>query len=242
MMTIAIMQPYFFPYIGYWQLIHAVDRFIMCDDVNYIKGGWINRNRILINGEPAYITVPLQQSSQNRRICDIALQPSPAWRGKLVKMVETTYRKAPCFAEVFPVVERLIRHEAENLSDYLAHQVQTMAAFMGINAEFVVTSRCYKNDHLSGQARVLDTCKREGATTYINPQGGQALYDTETFRSAGLDLRFIVMRPLPYKQRVSGFVPYLSIIDALMEIGPVEIKQHLDEFDLIETAFPVSSI
>ncbi|MCR4322237.1 MAG: WbqC family protein [Candidatus Brocadiaceae bacterium] len=202
--------------------------------------GWVNRNRILISGEPVYITVPLQHASQNKRICDISLHPAPVWRNKMVKSVENTYRKAPFFAEVFPVVEQLIRHEAESLSDYLAYQLQTMAAFMGINAEFVVTSRCYKNKHLSGQARILDICRREGVTTYINPQGGQMLYDTETFCGAGLDLRFIVMRPLPYKQRAAGFVPYLSIIDALMEIGPVEIKHHLDEFDLIETAFPVS--
>jgi len=232
-MKLAIMQPYFFPYIGYWQLIHAVDRFVIYDDVNYIKGGWINRNRILINGEPIYITVPLYRSSPFKRICDISSQPSLVWRDKLVRMVETTYAKASCFGDVFPVVERLIRYEANNLSDYLRHQLQTLAAFMGINTEFVVTSRHYKNDHLSGQARILDICKRERATHYINPQGGKTLYDTETFLNAGIDLRFIVMHPLPYKQRAAGFVPYLSIIDALLEIGPVELKQHLDAFDLI---------
>jgi hypothetical protein len=232
-MKLAIMQPYFFPYIGYWQSINAVDRYVIYDNVNYMKGGWINRNRILINGEPTYITVPLQQSSSYKRICDIAVQPSPVWRDKLVKSVETTYRKAPCFAEAFPLIEKLIRHEADNLSDYLAHQLQTLAAFMGIKTKFVVTSRRYENDHLSGQARIVDICKREGTTTYINPQGGQMLYDTNTFRSAGIDLRFIVMRPLPYKQRIDGFIPYLSIIDALMEIGAVEIMHHLDAFDLI---------
>ena len=235
MKTIAIMQPYFFPYLGYWQLIHAVDRFVIYDDVNYIKGGWINRNRLLINGKPIYITVPLHQSSPYKRICDIALQPSPVWRDKLVKMIEITYRKAPSFAEVFPVIERLIQHEADNLAAYLAHQLQVLAAFMGIKTEFVVTSRCYGNEHLSGQARVLDICRREEAGVYINPQGGQALYDAETFRSAGVDLRFIVMRSLPYKQIGVEFVPYLSIIDALMEIGPVDIKRHLDAFDLKTT-------
>lgn len=227
------MQPYFFPYIGYWQLIHAVDRFVIYDDVNYIKGGWINRNRILINGEPAYITAPLHQPSPFKRICDTALQPLPIWRDKLVKMVEITYRKAPCFTEVFPVVKELIRHETDNLSEYLAYQLQTLSAFMGIKTEFVVTSRCYANNDLSGQARILDICKREGAPTYINPQGGQALYDGEAFGKAGIDLRFIVMRPLSYKQRTAGFVPYLSVIDALMEIGPIEVRHHLDAFDLV---------
>jgi WbqC-like protein len=232
-MKLAIMQPYFFPYIGYWQLIHAVDRFVIYDDVNYIKGGWVNRNRILINRQPAYVTVPLHQSSPNKRICDILLHPSPYWRSKTLKSVETTYRKAPFFGEVYPVVERLIQHETGNLSAYLAYQLQRLAAFLDIETEFVATSRRYENDRLSGQDRVIDICKREGATTYINSSGGQLLYDSESFRSAGIDLRFIVMRPLPYKQRSAGFVPSLSIIDALMEIGPVGIKRYLDAFDLI---------
>jgi hypothetical protein len=230
-MKLAIMQPYFFPYIGYWQLIHAVDRFVIYDDVNYIKGGWINRNRILINGEPAYITVPLDQPSPYKHICETKLQPSTSWRDKLVKMVEMTYRKAPNFAEVFPVVEKIIRHETNNLSDYLANQLQTLCTFMGIVTEFVISSRCYENNHLSGQERILDICKREGVSTYINPQGGQTLYDSETFRKAGIDLLFIIMRPISYKQRSEGLVPNLSIIDALMEIGPMEIKHHLDAFE-----------
>jgi hypothetical protein len=232
-MKLAIMQPYFFPYIGYWQLINAVDRFVIYDDVNYINRGWINRNRILINGAPAYITVPLSQVSQNKKICDISLHTPPLWREKLVKMIETTYRKAPCFSEVYPLIEKLIRYKADTLSDYLAHQLQALAVFMGIKTEFIVTSRCYENSHLSGQARILDICKREGATTYINLQGGQSLYDIDTFRTAGIDLRFIVMRSVPYKQRTADFIPYLSIIDVLMEIGAVEIMHHLDEFDLI---------
>lgn len=235
-MKLAIMQPYFFPYIGYWQLIHAVDRFVVYDDVTYIKGGWINRNRILINAKPSYFTVPLYQSSSHKRICDTVLQPSPIWRNKMVKMVETTYRKASSFAEVFPVVERLIRHETDNLADLVLNQLQILSVFMGINTEFVVTSRSYDNHELSGQARVLDICIREGATIYINLKGGKMLYENSAFHTKGVDLRFLAMRPIPYKQRATGFFPYLSIIDALMEIGPIEIKQHLDAFDLIEAA------
>jgi hypothetical protein len=234
-MKLAVMQPYFFPYIGYWQLIHAVDKFVIYDDVNYIKGGWINRNRILINGKPVYITVPLQQASPYKRICDIAIPFSSVWRDKLVKMVKITYGKSAYFGEVFPIIERLVRREVMNLSDYLSHQIQTLAAFMGIKAEFVMTSRSYCNNHISGQARLLDICRYEKATTYINPQGGQALYDSEAFCKAGIDLRFLVMRPIQYKQRASDFIPYLSIIDGLMEIGPIEMKNHLDEFDLIDT-------
>lgn len=240
-MRLAIMQPYFLPYIGYWQLIHAVDRFVIYDDVNYIKGGWVNRNRILINGEPAYVTVPLYKSSPYKRICDIALQPGIAWRDKLVKMIVNTYRRALCFEEVFPVVEGIIREEAQNLSEYLARQLQRLSMFMGIKTEFVMSSRCYENDNLVGQSRVLDICKREAATTYINLQGGRALYDTATFHNAGVDLCFIAMRPLVYKQRTPGFVPSLSIIDALMELGPIHVRRHLDAFDLANGESPMQA-
>jgi hypothetical protein len=232
-MKLAIMQPYFFPYIGFWQLIHAADRFVVYDDVNYIKGGWINRNRILINSEPTYITVPLYQSSSYKRICDIALQPSPMWREKLVKMVENTYRRASCFAEVFPVVESVIRHEADNLSDYLVHQLQALSAFMGITTEFVVTSRCYDNNDLSGQKRIIDICKRDGANTYINPQGGQSLYDRATFTRYGLDLKFLMPATIEYKQFGSMHVPWLSIIDVMMFNSKCQLSMLLNKYELV---------
>lgn len=233
MAKLAIMQPYFFPYVGYWQLIQAVDRFVIYDDVNYIKGGWINRNRILINGEPVYITAPLQQPSPFRRICDTSLLTSVVWRDKLIKMVELTYRNAPFFPEVFPVIETLLRHDTDNLSGYLAHQLQTLASFMGIRTEFVMSSRGYHNEQLTGQERVLDICKREGVSTYINLQGGQALYDGGAFNDAEINLRFIIMQPIQYKQRSAEFVGWLSIIDALMEVGPIGVRHHLNAFKLI---------
>ncbi len=232
-MKIAIMQPYFFPYIGYWQLIHAVDRFVIYDDVNYIVRGWINRNRILINGESSYITIPLQQASQNKRICDIYLQSSSIWRDKLIKSVETTYRKAPYFVEVFPVIERIIRHKTDNLSDYLVYQLQTLAVFMGINTKFVQTSRCYENNELSGQDRILDICKQEGAITYINPQGGQSLYDRVAFAQNGLDLKFLIPYTVEYKQFGSVFIPWLSIIDVMMFNSPDQLQMLLNKYKLM---------
>ncbi len=233
-MKLAIMQPYFFPYIGYWQLLGSVDRFVIYDDVNYIKGGWVNRNRILINGKPSYITAPLYQASYKKRICDISLQSSPVWREMMVTSIENAYRKAPSFSEIFPVIENIIYYETCNLADFLAHLLRTLATFLGINTEFTITSRCYQNSHLTGQDRVLDICKREGATTYINPQGGQALYDTEDFCRMGIDLHFIAMRHVPYTQRTTGFIPCLSVIDSLMEIGPRGVLKHLYEYDLID--------
>ena len=144
-MKLAIMQPYLFPYVGYWQLIHAVDRFVIYDDVNYIKGGWVNRNRILINETPSYITLPLHQASSYKCICDTSLQISINWRGKLLKMINNTYRKFPFFTDVFPVLEEVILYETENLADFLANQLLKLSGFIGITTEFVLTSRNYKN-------------------------------------------------------------------------------------------------
>jgi WbqC-like protein family len=233
-MKIAIMQPYFFPYIGYWQLIHAADCFVIYDDVNYIKGGWINRNRILINGEPTYVTASLHQASPNKLICDTYLQPSPVWRNKLIRMVENTYRKSPCFAEVFPVIEQLVRHETDKLSDYLSYQLQALAAFIGIKTEFMVNSRRYKNNDLSGQERILDICKREGATTYINPQGGQSLYDHASFAESGIDLKFLIpSSTIEYKQFGSVHVPWLSIIDVMMFNSKSKLHTLLNRHELV---------
>lgn len=227
------MQPYFFPYLGYWQLIGAVDRFVVYDDVNYIKGGWINRNRILINDKATYLTAPLHHPSPNKRICDLNLQASSCWRDKLVKTVELTYRKSPYFTESFQVIEDLIRHDECDLSSFLAHQLRVLSKFVGFETEFVDTSRCYGNDHLSGHERLLDICGREGAVTYINPQGGRGLYDANQFSASGVELKFLVMRPTPYEQRTKGFVPYLSIIDALMELGSNGLRRYLHDYDLV---------
>lgn len=235
MATIAIMQPYFYPYIGYWQLMRAVDKFIMYDDVNYIKGGWINRNRILVQGAPAFITVPLVDSSPYKRIHTLEMQPT-AWRERLLKTLAQTYSKAACFGEVFPVVEALVLHKENNLADYLVYQLQGLARFMGITTEFVVTSLPYANDHLSGQARVIDICCQEKADVYINAIGGQELYAADAFHQAGVDLRFLRMQALPYRQRAADFVPYLSILDALMSTGVEGIQEHLDSSELTASA------
>ena len=232
-MKLAIMQPYFLPYLGYWQLMRAADRFVVYDDVNYIKNGWINRNRLLINGAPAYITAPLYLASPYKKICEVELQQS-AWRAKLVRMVENTYRRAPFFGEVFPVIAQVIEHPGQNLADYVTNQLRVLAGFLGMKAELVATSRGYGNGALAGEARVLDICRREGAGVYVNLQGGKALYDAAAFRAAGTELRFIAMRALPYPQRSAGFVPNLSIVDALMELGPAGIQEHLDAFELEE--------
>jgi len=233
MTAVAIMQPYLFPYIGYWQLLQAADCFVVYDDVNYIMRGWINRNRILINNAPGLITLPLLQASQNRKINEIELAPAAQWQRRMLRSVEMAYRKAPFFDQVFPLVERILAHEDNNLAGFLANHIQLLAGFMGQRTRIVTSSQVYGNAQLAGQARIVDICRQEGATRYINAQGGRSLYEPATFADVGIDLRFIGMRPLPYRQRGEGFTPYLSIIDALMEVGAEGIGPHLAAYDYL---------
>ena len=232
MRKLAIMQPYFFPYLGYWQLIKAVDKFVIFDDVNYIMRGWVNRNQIRVQGETRYITVPLKDASQNRLISDINLHPDITWRGKLNKTIELNYKKSPFFSSVFPVLEKIITFPSESLTGYLCHQLQTLAEQLAIGTEFV-HSEAYANKVLSGSERILDICKRENASTYINAPGGKSLYDPTIFASQGIELRFLKMRSIAYPQRGSTFLANLSIMDVLMENGFERTRDYLLEFDLV---------
>jgi hypothetical protein len=233
-LKLAIMQPYFFPYLGYWQLMNIVDRFVIYDDVNYIKGGWVNRNRILINGEPRYLTVPLSGASPNKRICDLSIDDSGNWRGKVLKSIEGAYSKSQWFVEVFPVLEDIIRYDERGLADYLKYQLVRLAEFLCIDTALVGSSRYYLNTGLSGQSRVIDICRQENADVYLNAEGGMALYDKNAFSEAGLALQFIKMIPTEYAQRAAAFVPNLSIVDVLMAVGKGGVRELLADFSLNE--------
>lgn len=233
-MKLAIMQPYFFPYLGYWQLIHAVDRFVIYDDVNFIKNGWINRNRILVNGQPVWVTVPLRHASQNKRICDLELDVSGFRRERLLKTVTQAYRRTPCFDDAYPVIEAVVENPESRLASFLESAIRSICEWIGIGSELVSTSRSYENSQLQGAARILDICAKEKASMYVNAPGGTELYDAVAFRAQGTELRFIDSRPRPYLQRgTAEFVPHLSIIDAMMELGAGGIRSRLDEYDLV---------
>jgi hypothetical protein len=234
-MILGIMQPYFFPYIGYWQLINTVDKFIIYDNVNYIKSGWINRNRILINGKPTYITIPLSQASSFKHICDISVNNETDWRGKLTKTIETTYRRAPYFESVFPMISHIINNKNDNLSEYLTYQLRTLCTFMGITTEIVVASQTHPRGELFGKERVIDICKKEKADTYINAQGGQELYDAQSFNKEGIDLKFMDTTILAYPQRLDEFITHLSIVDLLMNSSREDLMLgHLPAYELIK--------
>lgn len=232
-MRLAVMQPYLFPYLGYYQLINAADRFVVYDDVSYIKGGWINRNRILLGGEARYFTLPSRRASPNRKIFEIALGDVAFWRRKFLRTLQQEYGRAPHFCEAFGVVDTLCHFETDRLAEFLLNSMRGLCSWLGIETEFVPTSRIYENDHLRGQARVLDICLRERAETYINPVGGQHLYRVEDFRSRGVELRFLEPNAIEYPQHGGAFIPGLSILDVMMFNPKSRIVAFLDAYALV---------
>jgi WbqC-like protein family len=232
--SIAIMQPYFLPYIGYFQLMLAVGKFIVLDDVNYINRGWINRNRMLLNGDAHTFTVPLVGASQNKRICDIELVEGTVWREKLLKTIGQAYRHAPGYRAVWGLVEGIINYPSRKLDEFLLNSLRAVAYYLHIDTEIADSSRTYGNAELKGQDRIIDICKREAAGIYINPIGGTELYGREDFADAGIQLHFLKPRPIIYPQRAKGeFVPWLSILDVLMFNESNVVQQYLNEADLI---------
>lgn len=233
MKTIAIMQPYLLPYIGYFQLLTAVEKFVVLDDVNYINRGWVNRNQLLLNGEAHIFTVPLRGASQNRLICDIALDYEQNWREKLMRTIRQAYVKAPCYAQVSALLEGIIFYPSERLDEFLLNNLRVIISYLSLEVEIVATSRAYENAHLKGQERILDICRQERAEAYINSIGGKSLYDPAQFLSQGIQLYFLRTRPVFYPQGKLDFVPWLSILDVLMFNDPSAVRRLLTEIDLI---------
>jgi hypothetical protein len=232
---LAIMQPYLFPYIGYFQLIHAVDRFVVYDDVAFIKQGWINRNRVLINDAPAFFTVPLKNASSFALISDTRIDDAPQhlrWAEKLLKTIDNAYRRAPEFGRVFPMIEEVFGRKTTRIVDLALASLKAVATFLDLHTSCVDSSTMYRNAHLKGEERVLAICAAEQATEYVNLPGGRGLYSSERFAARGLTLSFIEPRLPEYRQFGRAFVSGLSIIDVLM-FNPVEtVREYLNAYEL----------
>ncbi|WP_300455308.1 WbqC family protein [Accumulibacter sp.] len=232
-MRLAIMQPYFFPYIGYFQLIRAVDLFVIYDNVQYTKKGWINRNRILEQGREALISLPLKKASDFLDVRDRELA-SDFRKDKLRNRIREAYRRAPCFPQAFPVVDGALGHPDGNLFRFLLHTIRTVCAYLGIGTEVAISSTLPVDHTLRGQDRVIALCRQVGAREYVNPIGGQSLYSREHFFSQGIDLKFLQPEIIPYTQAGNDFIPSLSIIDVMMFNSAEDISRRLvSEYHLI---------
>jgi hypothetical protein len=211
----AIMQPYFLPYIGYFQLIAAVDLFIVYDNAQYTKKGWINRNRVLRDGQAVLFSLPLKSDSDFLDICDRELSVSFV-RDKLLNQLTSTYRRAPYFAQTVPLLERILRYADSNLFRFLEHSIIETCAHLDISTEIRRSSTVAIDHRLKGQDKVLALCEAVGASTYINAIGGTELYSRDVFQARDIELKFIRPMPFQYAQFGAGFVPWLSILDVLM--------------------------
>ena len=233
-MKIGIMQPYFLPYIGYWQLLNAVDKYVIYDDVNYIKGGWINRNRILINKEAKYFNVKLNGASPNKLINEVEVSLDEVYQKKLLKTVEENYKKAPFFNEVFPVIQKIIENKETNLAKYLEYSIKEICSYLDIKTEILISSHLEKNNSLKGKDKVKEICEKLGGSEYYNAIGGQELYSFEEFKSNGIELKFLKTEEINYQQFSNEFVLYLSILDVMMFNSKEKVKEILNNYSLIE--------
>lgn len=228
-MKLAIMQPYLFPYLGYFQLIRAVDAFVVFDDVNYINRGWINRNNILSQGEPRRFTLELVGASQNKLINGIEVTGRD---NKLLKSIRQSYGKAPYFSEVFSLIEGVFQHPEKNLARRLDFQLRQVCSYLGLKPQWYISSELKKDSALRGQEKILAICHELGGSHYINMPGGKELYDREIFAASGIQLSFLQPNPVTYQQ-FGVFVPNLSIIDVMMFNSQEQCTKLLEEYELV---------
>lgn len=219
------MQPYFLPYIGYFQLIAAVDLFVVYDHIKYTKKGWINRNRMLLNGSDAVFSLPLKKDSDSLDVVQRELA-ADFDRARLLNQFRGAYRRASHFDRTFALLERIVLCEERNLFRYIHHSLLCACEHLGIGTEIRISSDVAADHGLAGQQKVLALCRAVGADTYVNPIGGTTIYDKDDFRAQGLALHFLQSKPYEYPQFSAAFVPWLSIIDVLM-FNPLERVREL---------------
>lgn len=227
------MQPYLFPYIGYFQLIYAVDKFVFYDDVQFIKGGWINRNFILEQGErKLLLTLHLDGASSNKKINEIRVKDNSV---KIIKSIELNYSKAPFYNLVFPMIEEVIKQASTGplISEIAAYSVHQVSSYLGLKTKFEKSSLSYPETIRLGRVkRLAAICKEENAEIYTNPLGGKDLYSKEEFLKSGVGLFFIKTNNISYNQFGNIFVPNLSIIDVIMFNSPKKVLSLLECFNL----------
>jgi len=225
-MRLAIMQPYIFPYIGYFQLIKYVDLFVVYDNIKYTKKGWINRNRYLKNGKDTIFSIPLKKDSDYLDVRNRMVSGNFD-RRKLLNQIKEAYRKAPYFEYVFPLFEKIVTNNELNLFKFIHYSIEETCKVLNIATPIIVSSNVAIDHSLQNQDKVLAICCALGADMYINPIGGQELYSINSFASSGIDLKFLKSKPFEYTQFGAQFVPWLSIIDVMMFNSPQFIESSI---------------
>ncbi len=227
------MQPYFLPYIGYFQLISSVDVFVIYDNVKYTKKGWINRNRYLLNDKEAIFTIPLRKDSDYLDVAERRISPDFD-RLKFVNRLKGAYTRAPHYAQTISIVEQILDCTEDNLFKFIHNSIIEICRHLNIDTRIAVSSTANIDHNLQGSDKVIALCEHFGATTYINSIGGIDLYSRQDFATHGIELNFIKPTYFSYHQFSNAFVPWLSIIDVLM-FNPVnDVHNHIhSKYDLL---------
>ncbi len=233
-MKIGIMQPYFFPYIGYWQLICSVDQFVIYDNIKFTKNSWIRRNRILLDNKDKMITLPIKKDSDYLDIRERKLSENyQIERIKILNQIRMAYNKAPYFDVIFPLIKNCLLRESNNLFEFIHYTINKIIDFLNIDTKVVISSELKIDHNLKSKERVIEICHKLGSNKYINSIGGINLYDKEEFKNKEIELFFLKTRLIEYPQFNRNFVPNLSIIDVLMFNDKSKVKQMLFEYELI---------
>jgi len=231
-MILGIMQPYFLPYIGYWQLINAVDIFVIYDNIQYTKKGWFNRNRYLLNGNDELFSINIKKDSDFLNVNERFISPDYK-REKLITMIQNAYCKAPIKKEMITFLSEIINYKENNLFKYIYNSVLKICEYLDIKTEIIISSSLDIDHSLKAENKVLAICKKLEAQTYINSIGGIELYSKELFKEQGIELKFIKSKLIEYKQLENVFIPNLSILDIMMFNDKERIKKYLYEFELL---------
>jgi len=233
-MRLAIMQPYLFPYLGYFQLINAVDKFIFYDNVQYINRGWINKNRILLANKPHTFTFPLRRGKQTELIKDKYFADTlPLFKKKFLKTLQTAYAKAPYYSESIQLINNILSCNDLKIANFIYCSLETICNYLNIKTPIMKSSEYFQYPAFKGQKRILTMAKSCKATKYINSIGGIELYSKELFLKNGIVLYFIKTNDIKYKQFKNQFINNLSIIDVLMFNHPKKINNLLNEYTII---------
>jgi hypothetical protein len=228
-MIVGAMQPYLFPYIGYYQLANKVDMFVFLDDVNFINKGWINRNNILVNKQKYVFTIPLSQVSQNKLIKDVEVD-SKKQIEKVLKTIQQSYQKAKYFSSVFPVVKQVLLGYS-GINEMAQASIIDVFGYLGKNLSFESSTLSHPKNGLASEERIISICENLRATKYVNAIGGTELYQKDSFSKKSIELKFLKthLANIKYSQFSGDFVPGLSMIDVMMHNSREEILKFLNE-------------
>lgn len=237
-MRISIMQPYFFPYIGYFQLINASDIFVCFDDVNFIKKGWIHRNRLYFNGDIRYFTVPIDNASQFKKIneTEVSGHEFKKWKYKFISSIESFYKKQPYFLEGMNIVEMVLFSNFSKISEIAANSLIACCNILNIKTPFKYSSQIKNDGNLKKELRLVDICKQNKCNSYLNASGGKHIYTSDMFSRHGIKLEFINPNISTYPVHGRTFIPYLSILDPIMCCGSDYVRENLISDYTVEAA------